>query len=229
MAGRKGEVDYGFISFSPTSKKRKTNFVLNSLIAIVIILILVVSASIFGLTNRGDNNQAASESTNEEANTNDQVESEQDTSSDENTETEDTETEDSELEEQQEKEEVDLESGQEGMVVEESTENNVKTTAQNPNWQPVGTEQSNFSNSFDQGTVDWNEKLKAVSYATGLSIDDMIVWRMERGGDPATQAVATVTPKDQSENYRVYLQWVDGQGWKPTEVQTLVKNDKKSG
>lgn len=214
------------------AKKRKTNFVLNTLIAIVIILILVVSASIFGLTNRGDNNQAASEPTNEEANTNDQSENdsetEQDPSSDENTETEDTTTEDSESDDQQENEEIDLESGQEGIVVEESTENNVKTTAQNPNWQPVGTEQSNFSNSFDQGTVDWNEKLKAVSYATGLPTDNMIVWRIERGGDPATQAVATVTPKDQSENYRVYLQWVDGQGWKPTEVQTLVQNDKKS-
>src|SRR5690625_7034423 len=34
-----------------------------------------------------------------------------------------------------------------------------------------------------EGSVDWNEKIKAIQMATGLD-DSMIIWRLENGGGP---------------------------------------------
>ena len=51
------------------------------------------------------------------------------------------------------------------------------------------------------------------------------MWWLERNGGPE-KAIGTVAPKDQSTTYRVYLQWVDGKGWKPVKMQELVENDK---
>lgn len=40
------------------------------------------------------------------------------------------------------------------------------------------------------------------------------------GGSPQ-KSIGTVTSKDQTEKYRIYLEWVDGQGWKPTQMDVL--------
>jgi len=112
------------------------------------------------------------------------------------------------------------------LKVEDSDEPNVKKTMVHPDWKPVGTEQTGEHVSvYDEGTVDWQEKIKATSYATGIPEDNMTVWWMEGNGGPQ-KSMATVTAKDTKTPYRVYLQWVDGKGWQPTKVQELVENDK---
>jgi Domain of unknown function (DUF1510) len=112
------------------------------------------------------------------------------------------------------------------MKVEESDDPNVVKTMVHPDWKPIGTEQTGEHVSvYDEGTVDWQEKIKATSYATGIPEGNMTVWWMEGNGGPQ-KSMATVTAKDTKTPYRVYLQWVDGKGWQPTKVQELKENDK---
>lgn len=60
---------------------------------------------------------------------------------------------------------------------------------------------------------------------TGIPEDNMIEWWVGNGGDQ--KVVATVSDREETETYRVYLSWVDNEGWQPTKLETLVENDKK--
>ncbi|MBE1554633.1 YrrS family protein [Sporosarcina limicola] len=88
-------------------------------------------------------------------------------------------------------------------------------------WQPVGTTQTgNHVSQYDGASVDWNEKKQALAYATGLPQDSMIFWKIKNGGNPQ-KAVGVVSSRDSVDKYRVYLEWVDGQGWQPVKMDVL--------
>ena len=231
--------------------KKNTNKILNILIAVVVLLIVVVGATIIMGNNSGDENatslspdtdtknadenkEESSESAKKEDNKKNEENSvdmkEEDSESDtdeSSTEEKKKEDETSDETSEEKKETVALESEDDNKVqVEESDEPNVKKNIVHPDWKPVGTDQSGeHVSSYDTGSVDWQEKIKAMSYATGISEDNMTVWFIEGNGGPQ-QSLGTITSKDQSQVYRVHLQWVDGEGWKPTKVQELVENDK---
>ncbi|WP_164667817.1 YrrS family protein [Virgibacillus doumboii] len=84
--------------------------------------------------------------------------------------------------------------------------------------EPIGTSQTGeHTSSYERGSVDWNEKIKAIKMATGLD-DGMTLWRLENGGGPQ-KAVGKVSPEGvQDWMYVVNLQWVDQKGWKVTSV-----------
>ena len=42
----------------------------------------------------------------------------------------------------------------------------------------------------------------------------MIEWHVGNGGEQ--KVIATVSNRAKTEYYRVYLDWIDGEGWKPT-------------
>ncbi|KEF39372.1 Protein of unknown function (DUF1510) [Schinkia azotoformans MEV2011] len=93
------------------------------------------------------------------------------------------------------------------------------------NWEPVGTEQEGeHVTDFTKGSQDWVEMTQAVSSATGLSNDNMIVWWMGNGGS-SNKAISTVSTKDKGTYYRVQLEWVNGSGWKPVKVEEVEGND----
>ena len=113
-------------------------------------------------------------------------------------------------------------------IVLESDDPNVIRAEKNPDWKPIGTSQTGeHITQYKKGTVDWQEMERAISYATGIPVDNMIVWRIERGEVPNKNVVGTITIKEQTEIYRVYLEWVDGKGWMPTLLEHLRENDKK--
>ncbi|GIO17110.1 hypothetical protein J18TS1_02100 [Oceanobacillus oncorhynchi subsp. incaldanensis] len=87
-------------------------------------------------------------------------------------------------------------------------------------WDPIGTEQEGDHNTdFSDGSADRVEIKRAVSKVTGLSEDGMIEhWVGNNGPD---KVIATVSNSSNSENYRVFLDWVDGEGWQPTQVEEL--------
>jgi hypothetical protein len=196
------------------AKRRKTNLILNTLIAIVIILILIVGGRIFfGGDNPNEQDVAAVQPKSEKPSPQEDS-SEPKPSSKENDDADDNEEDQAE------------EDGE--LIEKESDEPNVEKVIIDPNWEPVGTEQANgHQSSFTEGTVDWNEKLKAVSYAAGIPQDNMILWWIEGGQDRQNEAIATVSARGSDDTYRVYIQWVDGEGWKPVEVKKLIHNDKK--
>lgn len=209
--------------FGKREKRKKTNIILNSLIAFVIVLIIVVSAKIFL---GGNNDQAvpADEQTESESK---QIESsqedqdndiEQDKSKDKEKADKESDKEEKEAEENEAEDES--EEDKEQVVTEGGSGPDVEKTIENPAWKPVGTSQSGEHTAvYDQNHVDWQEMLSAISYATGIEQGNMTVWFL--GNNGPNSSVGTISTKDQSEKYRVYIDWVDGEGWKPSKVEVL--------
>lgn len=103
----------------------------------------------------------------------------------------------------------------------ESNDPLVKETVINTSWEPVGTKQSGEHVSvYDTNSVDWKEKIAAITYATGLAESDMYIMHIGNGGSPQ-KSVGTVQSKDMSKKYRIHLEWVENEGWKPVKMDIL--------
>ncbi|AKP47899.1 YrrS family protein [Bacillus smithii] len=195
-------------------KRKKTNRILNTAIVVVIILIILVAFSIFS----GGNDDETSKKTSDEPKT-----SQHETASVNNKDKQESKQEKHTKKEKKEKKE---EEKKEKVIVEQGGGPNVEETIKDPNWEPVATQQSGeHVSSFDTNSVDWKEKVKALSYATGIPEDSMTVWFIS--GQGPDKAIGTVSPKGRKDDaYRVYIEWVDGKGWKPVQVEKLMHNDK---
>lgn len=197
------------------TKRRKTNRILNTAIAVVVLLIIVVAFTIFA---GGNDEEPAQETKPQQEQTAAGASEEQP-----NEETAEEQDETEEL--AQETKPADEESAEKEVIVKDGTEPNVEQEIIDPNWKGVGTAQSDHVDSYDTESVDWQEKEQALSYATGIPYDNMTVWYISGNGPDA--AIGTVSPKsDKNEAYRVYIKWVEGEGWAPTKVQKLKENDK---
>ncbi|MDZ5712304.1 DUF1510 family protein [Jeotgalibacillus haloalkalitolerans] len=224
------------------SKKRKQNIFLNASIAVVFLLIAGVSAFIF----LGDNeNQAAEteektiaeqvqenagiqdESNGNENNDNenneltaseiesDESESDEDTESENAAASEDKEEEEEAAKKKEDKKKKDEEK-------KESDSNEEMAGPEDGEWKPVGTKQTGeHVSSYEKGSVDWNEKLKAAAYATGLDMNSMTVWWVGNDGGPQNSVVEVSSPSGGAPEYRVHMEWVDKKGWKPVKVDEL--------
>lgn len=93
-------------------------------------------------------------------------------------------------------------------------------------WDPVATSQEgeHTSTNFSEGSEDRIEIKKASAKATGLNEADMIEWWV--GNDGPNRVLTTVSDKEQNSIYRVYMEWVQEKGWKPTKIEKLKENDK---
>ncbi|WP_102274476.1 YrrS family protein [Cytobacillus massiliigabonensis] len=218
-------------------KRRKTNLILNMLIGLVILLIIFVSVKVFS----GGNDENALEKEQQTESKQDEqnldTEEEKDSASDENKDEKETESE-AESESIDESEEAAENTAdedvvdpipaneEEAVVTEGGSNGNVKRTIENPSWKPIGTTQAGEHYAvYDKESVDWAEMLQAISYATGVDQSNMNVWFL--GNNGFNKSVGTITTKDQKQIYRVYIDWVDGEGWKPTKVEELNEVEKK--
>lgn len=206
-------------------KKKRANLLINSLLGIVGLLIIITLVNLLSSNDQETASDTEAEQTEQQQPAEDEgqqeVESEDlagaDVAEDQ---AEETEAEDSEASDTEASEDADKEQTEE-ITTQPSDDPKVKETIVNSAWQPIGTSQTgNHVSSYEKGTTDWNEKLQALQYATGLSPDNMITIFLGNGGSPQ-KAIGTVTSNDQSEKYRVYLEWVDGEGWKPTKMDVL--------
>lgn len=200
--------DEGRTRYQQRSKRKKTNFILNGLIIVVILLIVFVSYSIFHTNDEknADKNKDSDTKTGQQASGDKETASSTTGSdnTDENTTTE---------------EEEESEDGE--VVTEGGSDSNVIKTIENSSWQPVGTTQTGeHVASYSEG-VDWNEQIKALSYATGLDSGNMTLWFLGNNNQDPHKSIGTVSSKDKSAKYRVYIEWVDGSGWKPTKVEEI--------
>lgn len=90
-----------------------------------------------------------------------------------------------------------------------------------PSWQPIATTQTGEHVSvYDKNSVDWKEKQEAIADATGLSIEDTITWKIKNGGSPQ-KSIGIVSSKDEAEKYRVYLEWIENEGWQTVKMDVL--------
>ncbi|MBP2077518.1 YrrS family protein [Oceanobacillus polygoni] len=205
-------------------RRKNTKLISIFLIAGALLIILLLGMWLFGGGNDGTEEQTGNNENessdfliteeNEEEAENDnpeQDESDNDLASDE-------EANDEENEENDADEEIETEEA-------EPSDGNV-AEAYTGDWSPVGTEQEGpHTTSFEGGSQDRIEMRRAITQATGLSEDNMVEWWIGNGGDQ--KAVATVSDTAETEVYRVFLSWVDNEGWQPTKVEILIENDKK--
>jgi len=219
---------------SRSNRSRKPNGMsklLNVLIGVVVVLIVITAGFIFlggdekdeAATNNTEETSTDLESSNNETEDETEIGSEEIASEDENTEgtTED----DGATEEEAtttEEETVNEDSTTGGTVTSSPSDDAlVSDSIVNTEWKPVGTSQTGEHTSvYSTDHVDWDEKVKALAYTTGLSADNMIIWHIGNGGSPQ-KSIGVVSSNNKEEKYRVYLQWVDGEGWKPEKMETL--------
>ncbi|WP_445490263.1 YrrS family protein [Niallia sp. 03133] len=194
------------------SKRKKTNFILNSLIVIVILLIVFVSYSIF--SNNDHKNADKINKNKEKTEQSDKEENQSETVSGNPDKKGEAAENDAAKDDEGAKDD-------EAIVTEGGSDSNVVKTIENPAWEPVGTAQTGeHAASYSSGT-DWNEQEKALAYGTGLDESDMVVWFLGNNNKDPQKSIGTVSSKDKSKKFRVYIEWVDGKGWKPAKVEEI--------
>ncbi|WP_117169154.1 YrrS family protein [Paraliobacillus sediminis] len=94
------------------------------------------------------------------------------------------------------------------------------------NWQPIPTNQEEpHEIVWEKNSEDWEEMMAAAGLATGLTTEDMIYLWVAGNGEQ--QVIATFSNSEESEHYRVFIAWIENQGWKPMQVEVLNENDQK--
>ncbi|MGG1215106.1 DUF1510 family protein [Micromonospora provocatoris] len=198
------------------SRNKKLDKMLNVLIGIVIILIVITATYVFKW--QDDEQEAVKEEpVQEQKNDEGEQEPQKEEDSAENEE-QSTDKEQS-IDEDQSKEEEQPEQN----TAEETTSDDpiVDRVVTDKNWKPTPTTQTGAHvSSYDDQSVDWAEKIATITAVTGITNDNMIVWRLQNNGG-ANKAIATVSTKDKSEKYRVSMEWVDNEGWLPVKLEQL--------
>ena len=196
--------------------RKRSDKILNILITVVSLAIVITMIAIFS----GDNKEEAKEDVAlpEEVQPEEELEEELDESEDPTVEEVDEfdvlEEDDIEIEKDEDKDS--------GIVTYlYSDDKLIEQSIINPSWKSIATEQTGEHVSlYDKNSVDWKEKEEALAYATGLSLDDMITLWIKSGGSPQ-KSIGIVSSNDKVEKYRVYLEWVEGEGWKPEKLDQL--------
>jgi Domain of unknown function (DUF1510) len=196
-------------------KRKKANVILNSLIIVVLLLIVIVSINIFGKDDKSiaesnreqtvsNNVEKDSKTKGETGNANrDQKESAvNDDSSDESQNEQDEKIDEEELVESEDESDMD--------------ENE---SIENPDWDSVGTSQTEPAQDYVKGSVDWNEQMRAISSATGF--DQGKDTLLQIGNNGPKKSTATVLIKETNQKFRVNIEWIDGEGWKPALVEEV--------
>ncbi|CAM4390782.1 YrrS family protein [Bacillus sp. GX] len=102
----------------------------------------------------------------------------------------------------------------------EKTASQEKGSQTNPSWKPIGTVQgAKPEMKFKEGTVDWSEMKQAISYAVDVPESQLIFDFIGNNGD--NKAYGNVRDKQSNKKYKVDIDWVENQGWKPASVQVL--------
>ena len=205
------------------AKRRKTNIVLNTLIVIVLLLIVVVTVNVFFGDDKTASKEdverasALSQSGQEKKDTNTDSQEKVRTSKDKEKDQDIDKDQDQDIDKDGDLSEKDDVKDQE-IVTEGGSDPEVKKTIVNPAWEPVGT--SRTGQHFNEYSgADWDEMVQAISYGTGIDPSNMTILFL--GNNGPDKSVGTVKQKDTQQEYRVYIEWVDEKGWKPTRVEEL--------
>ncbi|MGE7998827.1 YrrS family protein [Lysinibacillus sp. NPDC093190] len=197
------------------SRNKKLDKLLNVLIGIVVILIIITATYVFKWQDdagKAEKGEPIQEQNNDKENVKEEPSKEQnndDVTAQEEKPTKEEPTEGTQTSEQD--------------ATTESTSDNpiVDKVITNKNWEPTPTTQTGqHVSSYDDKSVDWAEKVAAVTAVTGIEKDKMIIWRMGNNGS-ANSAIATVSTNDKTKMYRVSMEWVDNEGWLPVKLEQL--------
>lgn len=92
-------------------------------------------------------------------------------------------------------------------------------------WSVLETEQEEpHVINLNEDSIDRQEIELAIASALELNREQLTYWWLESGGIP-DRIVGTVEDRQSSEIFRVYLNWIENEGWKPNRVEVLLEND----
>ncbi|MCU4759841.1 MULTISPECIES: YrrS family protein [unclassified Bacillus (in: firmicutes)] len=95
-----------------------------------------------------------------------------------------------------------------------------KGSQTNSSWKPIGTKQgAKPEMKFKEGTVDWSEMKEAISYAVDVPESQLIFDFIGNNGN--NKAYGNIRDKQSNKKYKVDIDWVENQGWKPVSVQVV--------
>lgn len=207
-------------NFSRLNRKKgrkRADKVLNILIVAVVVAIIITATIIFTSGNdemdkKNEEDPLSTEETKENVSKDEKEDEENDGSLDEEN-----------MEDATDDPEVIAEEKDESGVVTYlySDDEIIEQSIVDPSWQPIATTQTGEHVSvYDKNSVDWKEKQEAIADATGLSIEDTITWKIKNGGSPQ-KSIGIVSSKDEAEKYRVYLEWIENEGWQTVKMDVL--------
>lgn len=203
--------------FQQKQQRRRQNGVLNIAIGIVLLAVVIVAYQLFFTS---DNTEQVASSDKKVAQ---QTEKEKEAAK----KTEKEEVAKKKAEEQKKKEEEAKKKAEEEAKAKENEKVPAEKTMANateaytkPAWKPVGTEQGQSpAMTFQKGSTDWNEMMKAISSAIDIPADQLVIHRI--GNNGKQKAYGNVQDKQSGKKYYVNIDWVENEGWKPTLVQVL--------
>jgi cytoskeletal protein RodZ len=193
-------------------KDDKMNRILNYLIGIVSVLIVISLIVIF--TGNEDEEIAEEEPAEEAPADTKPVE--------ENEEEENEETDpQSSMQEEEPIGEESTETESSDPIVSSSDQPAVDEVWTNESWEPYPTQQTGeHTSTFTEGHIDYEEKLSAIYSVIPLEQQDSILWSIKNNGN-AKSAIAVISSNDKEQKYRVAIEWIEGQGWMPQQVEVL--------
>lgn len=209
-------------SVNRQKKRRRQNILLSALVIILLILIIFLVLN-FNKNKvaepKKDNN--ISQIVNGETNSNENDDNANNSNTANN---DDSDNSNKEVEKEDEKKEN---KDKKVKISEVETEDNNVEKAYIGNWEPVGTKQTGEHNTqFEEGSDDRNEIRKAIVEVTDINESDLIeYWIGNNGPD---KVIATVSDMPQDNIFRVYLSWVDKEGWQVTKVERLKEYDQNN-
>lgn len=107
------------------------------------------------------------------------------------------------------------------IFTEESNDPMVDEIIINPDWRVNPTKQvGEHVSAYEKGHPDYEEKLETFRQAVQLEENNIIFWSVKNNGGP-DHSVAVVSTADKTENYRIYIEWLQNEGWKPVKVEKL--------
>jgi preprotein translocase subunit SecF len=196
-------------------KRKKTNFILNGSIVIVLILIAFVSYSIFS---SGDNKAASQISVQASAEKQSVHNIKKDKKAAKKSSTSQT-NDNSSSQDQTQNDQTNSDTASAGNSSSPSSGSSQSSSTTSPAPEtPAQTGQQHVT-SYDSSSQDWQEMLQTISSAAGIDQSNMTVWWLGSDISNPGGSVGTVSAKAKgSQKYRVYLQW-DGSGYKATKVE----------
>lgn len=194
-------------------KEDKMNRTLNYLIALVSVLVVITLGVIF-MT--GDEEEAG------EQQAEDALQSENPQTAQQGDETEDEQaTVDEPMNDVSAEDDSAIDAGEDAAVVNASDDPLVAEVWTSESWQAYPTAQTGEHRStFAQGDIDYEEKLQSIFSVVPIEQQDSIIWSVKNNGN-AKSAIAVISSNDKTQKYRVVIEWIEQQGWKPVQVEVL--------
>lgn len=197
---------------------KKLDRLLNYLI--VIVSILIVISAVFIFTNTKDQSTSEKEPATEKINSKKETSTLEESSEKKSVPSSEI---TKEMKEQpSDSEEQGTDPGQKNTVIETASASaEVEKVVVDASWKVTPTTQSGpHISSYEEASVDWQEKVATLLTTAGLSEDQAIIWSMKNNGGPES-AIGVVSSKDKKQKYRVTMAWVENEGWKPVKLEIL--------